>query len=410
MGLVDVTCQLAAQHDEEAVLRLVTETVCEALDCERATLFLADESGRELTTRVVTELEISEIRIAFGTGVAGWVAEHREVANIPDPPLDSRWNGAIDRATGFRTQSLLAAPLISIHDGRLIGVLQLLNRRSGVFDEFDEKLIQAFASHAATAIERGRLMEKARKSQAMQLALEMSRSIQTGFLPRQLPAIPGYDLAAWWQPAEEVSGDYYDVIPLPDGRIGLIVADVSGHGIGPSLIMASVRAMLRVLCQTASNPSDILRTLARSITPDLQEGHFITLFFAALDPVTHEVIFSNAGHGPALCRRHDTGGFEVLRSTTWPIGFEASAPHDSDGQLTMAPGDTLILATDGAIELRDAERRMFGRPRLEACISSAADGTADGMIAQMRGAIGEFLQGRLPPDDITALVVKRARS
>src|SRR5690606_32135360 len=127
------------------------------------------------------------------------------------------------------------------------GVLQLLNRRSGAFDEFDEKLIQAFASHAATAIERGRLMEKARKSQAMQLALEMSRSIQTGFLPRQLPAIPGYDLAAWWQPAEEVSGDYYDVIPLPDGRIGLIVADVSGHGIGPSLIMASVRAMLRVL-------------------------------------------------------------------------------------------------------------------------------------------------------------------
>lgn len=406
MSLVDVTCRLAAQHDEEAVLRLVTDSACEALNCERATLFLLDDEKKELVTRVATELEISEIRVAVGQGVAGWVAEKQLVANIPDPPLDDRWNAAVDRRTGFRTQSILAAPLKSVHDDRLIGVLQLLNRKDGAFDEFDEKLVQAFASHAATAIERGRLLEQARRSQEMKLAIDLGRSIQTGFLPRKLPDIAGYNVAAWWQPADEVSGDYYDVILLPDGRIGFVVADVSGHGVGPSLIMASVRAMLRVLCRTMSDPTEIVRRLSESIAPDLQEGRFITFLLGALDPETHEFSYCNAGHGPALCRKKGTGEFVEMTSTTWPIGIDDHPPYAPSGRVTLEPGDTLVLATDGAIELRNADREMFGRRRLEQATTGGGANAAS-VVESIRSAIGSFLPTDLPPDDITLLVCWR---
>ena len=127
--------------------------------------------------------------------------------------------------------------------------MQLLNKHDGSFSQFDEQMIRAFAAHAATALERASLVADAQRSHELETAVNMGRRIQQSFLPRHLPKIPGYDLAAWWRPAESVSGDYYDVIPLPDGRLGLVVADVSGHGVGPSLLMASVRAMIHVLAR-----------------------------------------------------------------------------------------------------------------------------------------------------------------
>lgn len=409
MSLVDVTVRLAAQHDEDSVLRTVTESVCDAIRCERASLFLVDEARQELRTRVVTELEIAEIRIPVGFGVAGWVAKHREVANIPDPPLDSRWSPDTDRRTGFCTQNILAAPLLSVVDGRLIGVLQLLNRLDGGFDEFDEKLVQAFAAHAATAIERGQLLEQARRSQELQLAVDMGRRIQTGFLPHSLPRIPGYSVAAWWQPAEHVSGDYYDVLPLCDGRIGLVVADVSGHGIGPSLIMASARAMLHVLCRTMSDPAQILIALSESITPDLQDGRFITFLIAALDPRTHVVTYANGGHAPALHRKAAASEWEALDPTTMPLGFDFLPMSKEEGSLELKPGDALVLATDGSVEFHDADQRMFGQKRFQQAVDAActAGCGASAIVESVRERIVAALPTPLPPDDVTLLVISR---
>ncbi|MGH7199479.1 MAG: GAF domain-containing protein, partial [Planctomycetaceae bacterium] len=131
MTLVDVTVNLAALHELEDILQTVTERVCDALFCERASLYLYDENKHELYTRVVTELEIEEIRSAIDSGITGWVARTRKIANVPDPHVDARWNSAIDRKTGFKTRNILAAPIVSTHDERLLGVLQLLNRIDG---------------------------------------------------------------------------------------------------------------------------------------------------------------------------------------------------------------------------------------------------------------------------------------
>jgi len=407
LTLVEVTCDLAAEHRLDRILDSVTRGVCAALDCERASLYLYDADSGELQTRIVTELEISEIRSSIDTGITGWVARRRKVANVPDPRVDARWNSAIDRQTGFHTRNILAAPLISVHNDRLVGVLQLLNRNTGAFDEFDERLLQAFAVHAASAVERAQLLVEARRRQELQLAADMGRSIQIGFLPQTLPDIPGYEVAAWWQPAEEVSGDYYDLVNLPDGRIGLIVADVSGHGLGPSLIMASARAMLRVLVREWADPGEILSRLAETISPDLQSGRFITCLIAALDPCTHRLTHANAGHGPALHFQRDNGHFRTFTTTALPLGFVEDGTIESVPETDVHPGDIILLATDGAVELMNEEKELFGTERLKQLVRTNCDLPAQELLDTIRTAIEQFNPRSTPPDDVTLLILKR---
>jgi sigma-B regulation protein RsbU (phosphoserine phosphatase) len=288
--LLELALELGSEQDPDRILRIATEGVCDAVGCERASLFLVDDARQELYTRVVTELEIAEIRHPLTAGTVGWVATHRELLSVPNPSADSRWDGRTDRKTGFTTRNILAAPVVSAHDRRLLGVLQLLNNPSG-FSKQDERLVQAFAAHVAVALERKRLLDEAHVAVELRQTLQMGWRIQSSFLPTALPDIPGYEVAAWWQPAEFVSGDYYDWFPLPDGRWGFAIGDVSGHGLAASLIMASVRAMVHVLVQTVATPREFFEVLRNSIAQDLANGRFITILFLGLDIHRH-------GYGP----------------------------------------------------------------------------------------------------------------
>ncbi len=410
LRLLDVTCELAAHHTLDQILQTVTTGACEALGCERASLYLYDEVSNEVYTRAVTELELEEIRSSADRGITGWVVRNRELANIPDPAADPRWNANFDRQTGFHTRNILAAPIIASTDDRLIGVLQLLNKHGGTFGPFDEQVLRAFAAHAATAIERADLVAEVRFSHELQIAVNMGRRIQQSFLPRHLPQIPGYEVGAWWRPAELVSGDYYDIVPLRDGRLGLVVADVSGHGVGPSLLMASVRAMVHVLTRRRTEPGEIVPLLAETISPDLDGGTFLTLLMAALDPRTHELTYVNAGHGPALLFHRNIREFETLKSTSLPLGFLTDFTTHPGWKLTMGPRDLLILATDGVIELLNDANEMFGRARLEQLIRQNCTLAAPDLVMAIQDAIAEFLGDSQPLDDVTLMIVERKMS
>jgi len=407
LRLLDVTCELARHHTLDQILQTVTAGACEALGCERASLYLYDAEANEVYTRAVTELELQEIRSSADRGITGWVVRNRELANIPDPAADPRWNAGFDRQTGFHTRNILAAPIIGPSDDRLLGVLQLLNKHGGSFGPFDERVIRAFAAHAATALERADFVADAKVSHELQTAVNMGRRIQQSFLPRHLPEIPGYEVGAWWRPAELVSGDYYDIVRLRDGRLGLVVADVSGHGVGPSLLMASVRAMVHVLTRRRTEPGEIVPLLAETISPDLDGGTFLTLLMAALDPHTHELTYVNAGHGPALVFHRETRTFQTLKSTSLPLGFVSDFSPLAGLKLTMGPGDLLILATDGLIELVNDAREMFGRPRLEQLIRENCTLAAPDLVMAIQDAIAEFLGDSQPLDDVTLMVVER---
>jgi len=405
--LLDVALLLGTVEELTAILQIVTSGVCNAVNCERASLFVLDEERHELYTQVTTELEIREIRLGLTEGVCGWVARNRQIARVTDPHHDERWNSSVDLRTGFLTRNILAAPLISPLDRRLVGVLQLLNKSGSQFDEFDQQLIQAFAAHAASALERRRIQQESLRAHELKQSVEVARRIQRGFLPETLPDIPGYAVATWWQPAQLVSGDYYDWLQLPDGRMAFVMGDVSGHGVGPSLIMASLRAMVHVLARTMTDPDRMVDLLAETIAPDLKGSQFVTFLLLTLDPESHEARFANAGHAPALHFGHRTGAFQRLNASRLPLGFPAIPAEPAVRSIPVEPGDLLVLGTDGIIEVRDPQGCLFGVHRLQDILVRHHRESASGIVEAIQTAISEFRGSALPDDDSTLVVIQR---
>lgn len=405
--LLEVTRRLAEEINLNQVLETITREACKALDCDRASLYQYDPERRELYTRVATDLEIAEIRHDIEHGISGYVARHGQLQNVPEPARDRRWNSSVDQRTGYHTRNLLAAPLRSPHDGSLLGVLELINKNTAAFNAFDEQLAQAFCQHAAVSLDRARWIEAKREHDAVELALSVARDVQRSFMPHVLPDVPGYELASWWYPHQAVGGDYCDVLRLRDGRYGLVIADVSGHGLGPALLMASVRAALRALALEHSQPAELLTLLDRALAPDLQEGRFITMLLAALDTRSHTLDYANAGHGPALVYRPAMGSVQTISATGLPLGVLDEPTYEVGPRVPMAPGDTLLLCTDGVVEAANAADQPFGRERLERVLVEMSGAPVTEVVERIAAEVTGHYVGDSPTDDLTILVARR---
>jgi phosphoserine phosphatase len=398
---------LAAEMEPDRVLLTTAQEACRALNCERASVFQLDEGRAELFTRVVTELEIEEIRHSVDSGITGWVARHGEIANVPDPHSDNRWSDAVDRATGFQTRNILAVPLLVPPTNRFLGVIEFINKRDGSFDSEDEDMAMALGQHAAVAVDRGFLIQRLRVAESTRASLDIARGVQQGFMPSVLPELAGYETATWWFPNEAVGGDYCDVIRMPDGRLGLIVADVSGHGLGPALIMASVRAGLKALLLNNTEPDRLLHQLAISLADDLQDGRFITMVLAALDPQTHRLDFANAGHAPAIHYSPDRNAFHDLEATGLPMGVLDEPDFPSGPPIQLAVGDLILLCTDGIVEAMDASGRQFGVRRLHDLICRHARDSVRTLVQAIGAEVTAYYEDDAPPDDLTILALRR---
>jgi serine phosphatase RsbU (regulator of sigma subunit) len=409
LRLLDVTRTLAAEIDLTTILRIIASEACEALVCQRATVYQYDSARRQLYTRVATELEVAELRRELGQGISGYVAQHRRMVNVPDPEKDPRWSPDSDQATGFRTRNILAAPLISPRDGELLGVLECLNNEGGPFDAFDEPLLEAFAQHAVAALDRSRLVEELARRQAVDVALNIARDVQRRFMPETLPPVEGYEAATWWVPHQEVGGDYCDLVPLRDGRVGLVIADVSGHGLGPSLLMASVRAALRSLLLAHSHTGQLLELLNRALADDLRDGSFVTMIIAALDRRTHTLEYANAGHAPAVhfaARGHD---FTALTATGLPIGVLKTSDYPLASPLHVNVGDLVLFCTDGIVEARGKSGELFGVERLRDSIREFSTMPVQELVTRIGQRVQDFCESRHPADDLTILGLRRLR-
>jgi anti-sigma regulatory factor (Ser/Thr protein kinase) len=235
--------------------------------------------------------------------------------------------------------------------------------------------------------------------------LRIARQIQHSFLPKELPVLSGWRLQAHYQPAREVGGDLYDFIPLPDGRLGLVVGDVTGKGMPSALMMASTRAVMRAAAPRLVAPGAVLARVNDSLCPDMPPGMFVTCFYAVLDPASGRLTFANAGHD-APYRRGPTGEVGELRARGTPLGLMPGAVYD-ECETELAPGDWLLLHSDGLVEAHDPAGEMFGFPRLRAAIGGLADD--DTRIAALLGQLAAFVGPSWEQeDDVTLVTLARA--
>ena len=402
--LLEVTRVLAQEIDLSRALDAIVKEASHALQCERALLYQYDSKRDTLFTAAGTDVPV---HLRIDQGIAGFVARQRQMVNVPDAAADPRWDRTYDQAAGYSTKSILAVPLVAARDGRLLGVLEMLNNEGGPFDSDDESLAIAFSNHAAAALDRSRLVGEIQQRKELEASLNIAREVQRRFMPSQMPQIPGYEAATWWFPNEAVGGDYCDVIPLTDGRLAFCIADVCGHGLGPSLLMASVRASLRTLLLRETSPQVLLESLGRALVDDFQNGAFVTMILAVLDPRSHHVRFANAGHAPAMLYRAESRSFVELESTGLPIGVIDQPDCPLGPVLTMHPGDIVVLGTDGIIESMDQRGVQFGNERLQECIIQGASGPLPELVRNIGRAVELHYVGDSPPDDLTLLALRR---
>jgi sigma-B regulation protein RsbU (phosphoserine phosphatase) len=313
----------------------------------------------------------------------------------------------------LRLRSLLCAPLIC-QDGRRLGVLQLDCMQAGqAFSEDDLELLTAIALQVAVVLDNAALHAEKLKEERFRQELALARDIQQGFLPTNFASLGGdrFELFARVYPARQVSGDLYDFFPLGDGRLVFFLGDVSGKGIPAALFMIAVRTLGRHLASVAGSPAETLRKLSEALAKDNPSAMFVTLLHGIYDPATGEVVLASGGHPQPLLRRADGTVVEVPVHNGRLLGYPGSDLGLQDSRVKLAPGETLILYTDGFTEARRPEdEAVFGVERLREVFSGRrTDLPLKTCAEEVRGEVEAFTGGPELQDDLTLLLLLRQK-
>jgi serine phosphatase RsbU (regulator of sigma subunit)/anti-sigma regulatory factor (Ser/Thr protein kinase) len=303
----------------------------------------------------------------------------------------------------------LAIPLVS--QGELVGLLNLGPRLSEQdYSTDDRGLLNTLATQSAPAVRVAQLVQdqqaQARENERIQHELRVAQLIQKTLLPKDLPALPGWKVNAYYQAARQVGGDFYDFIYLDDGRLGLVIGDVTDKGVPAALLMATTRSVLRAVAQRVVNPGQVLERVNEIIHQDIPPKMFVTCLYALLDPETGQLLYANAGHDLPY-HRHQLGGVTELRATGMPLGLMPGM-HYEEKETRLAHGDSILFYSDGIVEAHNADRGMYGFPRLMNLIGEFEDDSS--LKEVVLEDLAEFTgSGWEQEDDITMVTLQRSK-
>ncbi|HEY1392958.1 MAG TPA: GAF domain-containing SpoIIE family protein phosphatase [Methylibium sp.] len=401
--ILGVTRDLAEPLDLHAMLEKVTEAACRVLRAERSSVWLFDASAGELVLKV--SRDIGHVRIPLGVGLVGACARERAPINVPDCYADPRFDREIDRRSGFHTRCALTMPLIHTN-GSLIGVMQVLNRKDGPFNERDEALAAVLAAQCAVALVRARMTEALVEGEKLRQELELARVVQMSSLPSAMPQLPGYDMHGICLPAEQTGGDTFDLALLAQGVL-IVLGDAAGHGLAPALAVTQLQAMLRMAFRLGADLETAFRQTNDQLAATLPDGRFVTAFIGLLDAQTHRVRFLSGGQAPILHFRAEDGTCTSHKATSFPMGAMPLAGLRPAVELVLAPGDMLVLLTDGTYECERPDGTQFGQARVEQLLRELRGAGAAELARQLVQAVRAFAQGAPQEDDVTIVIVKR---
>ena len=393
-NLFDIGRELAATLDEDAIERLIVTTLMGHFLAARTALYHLRPRGLELGHARGARPGTLPERL---TGEPAWLAREfagpRAVADLPDCELKARLL-ACDFA--------LVVPLVT--PGRLEGLIAVSARPGGrAPEQGDLDFAAALARQAQAALEGSRLHQLRLEKERQDRDLQIARQIQLGLLPKAAPRLAGFEIAGESRSCLQVGGDYFDYVPLAGGRLGLVIADVSGKGTPASLMMASVHAWLRALAGSEPAPR-VLERLNRFVYASTETSRYVTLFYGELDPATRRLVYVNAGHVPPFVVR-SKGSEERLRSGGPVLGLLDEVTLEP-GELQLDPGDLLVAVTDGVTEAVDASGREFGDERVRQALASRKGAGASETLAGLVSAVDAWAGPAGCSDDLTALILR----
>ena len=401
--ILAVASKLAAPFDLQSMLAEVVNAAKQVLHAERGTVWLYDAGADELVLEVATS--IAPVRVPAGAGIAGSCARTREIINVPDCYADARFNPEVDKRSGYRTRCMLTLPLVD-HKGVLVGVMQVLNKTGGVFDADDEALATALAGQCAVALQRVRMTEALIEGEKLRQEMEMARVVQMSTLPSTMPAIPGYDIYGTFRPASVTGGDTFDLSQLAQGLL-IVLGDATGHGIAPALSVTQMQAMLRTAFRLGADLQTAFTQVNNQLAEMLPDDRFITAFIGLLDPAAHELAFHSGGQGPILHYQATSDSFARYRPTSFPLAAMPIQTLRSATRMPLAPGDILVLLSDGIYEYHDPGQTQYGEARVEALIRAHRTRPMAEVATLLLQSVQEFARGAAQEDDMTIVLLRR---
>ena len=398
--LATVSQDFAASPAMEATLTNATRQIMAYMETEAVSIFLLDDAGEHLICLACAgPVSIEGLTIDAAQGIVGRTVSDDCVQMVRDTSSDSGFTGAVDDLTGFRTRSILCAPLKV--KSRMLGALEVINKRSGdgLFGDSDRQLLQALAGMVSLAISNAQMTEALVEQERIRRELELAREIQRGLLP----AAGSDDLPVCGMnyPAMEVSGDFFDYFSLTDGRIAWGLGDVSGKGMNAAMLMAKTISLFRCLGKTSSDMAALLATLNDEIAETARNGMFVTMVAGVFDPASGEICLANAGHQPPLYRATD-GSYREIEAECPPLGVVAGIDFVQQ-RLTLA-GGRLFVFTDGVTEGK-AGAGMLGVAGLKTLLDRHAASGAEAQLAAVSEALLGSAGGQRLHDDLTMLAI-----
>ncbi|MGA8215945.1 MAG: GAF domain-containing SpoIIE family protein phosphatase [Candidatus Sulfotelmatobacter sp.] len=380
--------------DLDQLIDNIVNDVARSFGCVEASIYLHDEEHGEMVLAGVHGCSVNHKghRLKIGKeGMVGYVASTGQMRYAPDVRKDDYYIGC--------EHSTLSEVAIPLHVGeRLVGVFTASHPELDAFPRQQLRILQALCDHVAVAVHNARRFQSERaERETMNREAQEARIMQQALLPKISPLIPGFVISGLSVPAGAVGGDWYDFIPFPDGRWGLVLADVSGKGTAAALLMSATRGMLRSLAEACCSPGEVLTKLNGLLVQDFPAGKFVTLVYAVLDPATRTVIFANAGHLHPLFI--DDNGAQFLDTERGlPLGIGCG--DYSETRVTLSKGSRLVFYSDGITEAVDADEQEYGLERLAEHAGSAG-ASAVTIVDDVRA----FANGSGVRDDATVVFV-----
>ncbi len=402
-AILGVTSALAAPFDLMTMLGEVVAAAKQVLSADRGSVWLYDPVTDELVLEVATGIQ--PVRVPSGAGLVGACARERQIINVPDCYADPRFDPRVDRSSGYRTRCMLTLPLVD-HKDVLVGVMQVLNKSGGVFDEDDEALATALAAQCAVALQRVRMTAALIEGEKMRQALEMAREVQMSTLPAVMPKVASYDVCGTFQSADLTGGDTFDLSMLDQGLL-IVLGDATGHGIAPALSVTQMHAMLRMAFRLGADLPTAFVEVNNRLTETLAADRFITAFVGLLNPLTHRLHFHSGGQAPILYYRATTGACARYMPTSFPLGAMPLAALKPAVTIDMLAGDILVLLSDGIYEAQNGRGEEFGETRVQELVQAHHKKPMAEWLALLFESVKAFAGGTNQEDDMTAVVVKR---
>ena len=349
----------------------------------------------------VRKIEAPQLDIAPNDPLVAYFLSAPGAAEIDKLHMDSPALKAL-KASGVK----MVIPLVS--QGELVGLLNLGPRLSEQdYSTDDRTLLNDLATQAAPALRVAQLVREKRaqdlERERIEQELHVARLIQQTLLPKELPQLPGWQISSYYQPARAVGGDFYDFLYFEDGRLGLVIGDVTDKGVPAALVMATTRSILRSTAHAAISPGKVLEQTNDLLHQDIPPNMFVTCLYAILDPVSGRLQYANAGHDLPY-RRHN-GEVSELRATGMPLGLMPGMAYE-EKEITLGAGDSILFYSDGLVEAHNDRRQMFGFPHLMKLLGEDLDGTPviDFLLAELADFTGNDWEQE---DDVTLVTLQR---